>query len=572
MFRAFHKLKRNILLDYMKADINGENPDLVNRSPQSHIDSGRPLASYFSGETNFGANPRASEGKSLDGTNLEVHLPVIRDGVADTDALNRDSVIAYTWQNPGSAVMSDLGCIAAGRKTRWLTEKDAKRIEGTEALPDSEWAEHDGSYWIKFHTRPRNVYLKVTKLDLNLDDNEGPWTPDPTDNNQPGSIFMAVITRLTKHVAHLQETGVESRLSARFENSRFHLEDEGSKHIASLEGTHCKIDIANSRRHDPLDSLGSLTASNTIYTVIQQGLNELLDPLFGDQESKDLDPKLVREKNDRMKYARIIHLSRLKLGSERLLHFQKNYQRDPCEMTAKVVVETFATASKGFLDYAKEQHLHREHDLSDLEDMIKVVKGLQDLLEYYDNQEVPVSLYPGYIASQLAKILNHFVSWDPTRDPEVLAVSVPSGEKTTVIFTRDRPKDIFKLQEMHEAQVEAGEEAGTASPPCKPAGLNGSSMTSSLSLEEDQDNVSEFDPTLPHHRPSEDTTTKKASHAQLKYVTDMMYASNAHNSLNKYGPPGSLNQSAFENALSGCDNHGRTLLDWVGGWLDLIMF
>lgn len=529
LFKAWHALKKIILVDYMRADAAGEDARSVVdlHDPRDHVLSGRPLTSHFNYERPpFGPNPRQTEGKSAE----QSFLPAVRENFEQSDTLTRREVIDNTWINPLQAVDMDLICIARGQKPSFLSSEQARLFHENDTAEDPNWVEHDHMWWARFRPQSNGgVYLKVTRADLPNDTIN--FRPVMYDRQQWEQTVMRICCRLYENLDNFLHNNGPRRLEEREQYRQFHLSDETNTFSTPLglpdlysrcitnqpnvNGLAAGESLPKPRQgNDHFTSdrrssafVGDTAAADTVYRVIQEALNELLDPLFKPCESLAIEIDKTAE--ERKEVAVLLH-------NEHCGRYARSF------LNAMNLVKAEGTQGAPF-------HVER---------MMKSFLTMRALLARAPDTKPSLSGMEPALTDGAFKWFRPAVV-----DDNYLANSWAEGEETLRLIIAQSRAQRDRLGAELQRRGAAREQA--------------------------------VDPTMPQHRP--DSAYAAAAPVNDGFTPerlDYLYRlEECQRRLRKGGcKPGSLNYDEFAELVGQTDEEGRKLLGFVGGWLDVVMF
>lgn len=285
MFRAYYELHKSLLVAGLVNHHRGENDE---HGPTLHdfAYGGRPLASYFasSPDNRAGRDSRlAHQGKHLDkhGDWMpdDESEGVVRSSGPLDEPFSRRKVIARHWRPHRQYVREELVLVMNRQSCNFLPlapDNIAYDIPVEFRLGTRHsWALHNERVYIKprFHQEgwsipPNDLYLLVKPSEMP----DADWRSRVDDEVYFLALNKVVITRLCSYIIEAIAIAENPYLEARSATQTFHLDDE-------------KNDYNDTEDNEaPGTLIGDSAAAHTIYTITQQALNELLDPIFTERE------------------------------------------------------------------------------------------------------------------------------------------------------------------------------------------------------------------------------------------------------------------------------------------------
>jgi len=291
MFRAYYELHKSLTVAGLLNHHRGENDDGLTLHDFAY--GGRPLASYFGSSPNdqVGRDPQlAHQGKALD--TYGDHVPddesdgVVRpDGPLDEPISRRKVISRHSRRSLRQynvmVLMEELERIMS-RQSHKSLHSAPNNIAHDVPLESRlgirhDWALHDGRVYIKPNFKTAGIPISSGGLYLLVDPgelSEADWRSKVDDEAYFLEVNKIVVNRLCSYITEVIATAERPHLEARSARRTFHLDDE-------------KNDYDETKTEDdevPAHLIGGSAAAHTIYTITQQALNELLDPLFAERE------------------------------------------------------------------------------------------------------------------------------------------------------------------------------------------------------------------------------------------------------------------------------------------------
>ncbi|KAI9725485.1 MAG: hypothetical protein M1828_003156 [Chrysothrix sp. TS-e1954] len=334
-FRAYYNLNEEIILDQFRMVRDGENADHVEdrSTPHDIIRSGKPLASFFmDSHADFRANERSREGKAEDYYGdvvpIQSSMPTVIEN--STDHIERDSIIGGNWTSPYDELELEISKLIESEKPdpekpRWGIGCPTMMVQG--------WIEnrlviwHDQLY-VKWEPRGRRPVHKTvlfqveqSSIDAALGKNAdvSQWLGDDLFYENCRDLTLL---RCIHHISMHRDVEAKKRVVRREINSEYYLEpnrnpweergpsadplaetitneelrpslhESDGVAVTTSDGAaerrpyprDTQLKIKPSYHPDPARFEGGSAATQTIYEITQQALNELLDQIFFQKE------------------------------------------------------------------------------------------------------------------------------------------------------------------------------------------------------------------------------------------------------------------------------------------------
>jgi len=305
MFRAYYIMNKDMVLDQLKANREGENAERVihHQTPDDLIKSSRPLSQYFPNDLNIDVadwmNPRRFEHKTYnrfrdlvpesDGTAAVIHR--------GQDPVDRRDVYAERLTTAEQDFHADIRRILFGEEPQWLAREQIYVTYGPEEGPESQYiVEHIGLPWAVIK-RAWGTTVLVRVMDIDIEAAMGyptDWRGKLDDEAFTKPVVSRVMDRTMEELRQRKLVRANELLGKHEAYLQFHLEDESNPFVERNSNPTVPSGV-------PPTNVGGSAAAQTIYDVTQKALNELLDPLFGPVE--DVALSVQRTATERNWYA-----------------------------------------------------------------------------------------------------------------------------------------------------------------------------------------------------------------------------------------------------------------------------
>lgn len=316
ILRSFYDLNKEVLLGYLKVDRTAENADNVgtDTDPKDHIRGGRSLAAYFT-EGVAVWTPRDedlfTEGKRVDAFGDYVpedeDRPATCEDSDEHDYLSQRDVATGRWRDAHMTLHDEMLRLCSSRPMNYLSKDVARGFEsdpGTSSTPKVR--EIGDDIWISdLSFGHRTAYLRVEESILEALDED--WRHKLQDTDFLELVHTTTKTKfLTVLIPEAIRDKAEGKIQHLEERGQFMLEEGNSSFpsgfapetqnlgpgdASAAESSHPNGFLGDTKmfppdsslREDPLitrNFIGGTAATHTIYNVINEALNELLDPIF----------------------------------------------------------------------------------------------------------------------------------------------------------------------------------------------------------------------------------------------------------------------------------------------------
>lgn len=519
IFKSFYELNREILLGYLEVDRLAENAVLLQsgHDPREHVAGGRSLATYF----NSGFSLERSAGRN--GGEAKVEDPINGDLVLsapDITTIRTDADLQDTVSPDGVAkgetfdirwiFYDEVSRLGSGRDMRYLTDQ-VRFFQNSN--PDL-LRMHDDQLWVAHLDHPSDPmpFLKVEESDL---EDELDWR-DRLSDEDPG--FSRRLH--TKVIKRIKQIDLWFAMLAKGDEKILHREQRRQLSLEDYPGVPVPESTASGHGEQAElicregTAVGGTAASHTVFLVVRDALDELLDDVF--RRGERLEHEVRSTATER-------HTFRKEINDHILSLYQRRWVQ--CRMADKdpnFTVEGEITMP----NWAAQ----------DMKSAIQSGKSIgKRMVDAFIKTQVIQGKWADYATDNIGW---HAVYWCMEIEAEV---ALETQASTSGQDRRDRRASTFDVK----AKLPSSSE-------------------------------SIIDPTMPQFKPNgsnEDVckprTAAALSKDRLHYLSIFEAVARRHGD---DPSPAALDFETFEQLLERTDDGGNKLLGWMGGWVDLVNF